>query len=113
MNGSLAWNTSGLADGAQYYVYVEYNDGMNVNGAYSKWPVVIDHSPASTTRIVLNRNVLNFGVTAGTIKTPPQVLRLSMLNAPAGQPCWTATTDLPFLTISPSSGCGGATITVA
>jgi hypothetical protein len=113
VNGSMAWNTSGLADGAQYYVYVEHNDGTNVNGAYSKWPVVIDHSPASTTRIVLNRNVLNFGVTAGTIKTPPQVLRLSMLNAPAGQPCWTATTDLPFLTITPSSGCGGAAITVA
>jgi hypothetical protein len=113
LSGSMSWNTSGLPDGAQYYVYVEHNDGSNVNGAYSKYPVVIDHTPASTTRIVLNRTVLNFGVTAGTIKTPPQVLRLTMLNAPAGQPCWTASTDLPFLTISPSSGCGGAAITVS
>jgi hypothetical protein len=113
LNGSLSWNTSGLPDGAQYYVYVEHNDGINVNGAYSKYPVVIDHTPASTTRIVLNRTVLNFAVTNGTIKTPPQVLRLTMLNAPAGQPCWTATTDLPFLTISPSSGCGGAALTIS
>ena len=113
LNGSLSWNTSGLPDGAQYYVYVEHNDGTNVNGAYSKWPVVIDHTPASTTRIVLNRSVLNFAVVHQTIKTPPQVLQLTMLNAPAGQPCWTATTDLPFLTISPASGCGSASLTIS
>ena len=62
LNGSLSWNTSGLPDGAQYYVYVEHDDGMNANGAYSKWPVVIDHTPASNTRLVLNRSTLNFGV---------------------------------------------------
>ena len=107
-NGSLSWNTSGLPDGAQYFVYVEHNDGTNVNGAYSKWPVVIDHTPASNTRLVLNRSTLNFGVVAQTIKTPSQVLRLSVLNAPAGQPCWTASSDLPFLVVSPVSGCGGA-----
>jgi hypothetical protein len=113
LNGSLNWNTSGLTDGAQYYIYVEHDDGQNTNGAYSKWPVVIDHTPPSNTRIVLNRSVLNFGVTNMTTKTPPQVLRLTMLNAPAGTPCWTATTDLPFLTISPNSGCGGATLTIS
>jgi hypothetical protein len=112
LNGSMTWSTSSRPEGAQYFVYVEHNDGLNVNGAYSKWPVVINHNPASTTRLVLNRNTLNFGVVHGTIKSPPQVLRLSVLNAPAGQPCWTATTDLPFLTISPSSGCGGAAITI-
>ena len=109
-NGSLSWNTSGLPDGAQYFVYVEHNDGTNVNGVYSKWPVVIDHTPASNTRLVLNRSTLNFGVVAQTIKTPPQVLRLSVLNAPAGQPCWTASSDLPFLVVSPISGCGAALV---
>ncbi len=104
MNGSLSWNTSGLPDGAQYYVYVEHDDGVNVNGAYSKWPVVIDHTPPSNTRLVLNRTTLNFGVVAQTIKTPSQMLRLSVLNAPAGQPCWTASSDLPFLVVSPARG---------
>jgi hypothetical protein len=112
LTGSVVWNTSLLPDGAQYYVYVEHNDGTNTNGTYSKWPVVIDHTPASTTRLVVNRSTLNFGVTASTIKTPPQTIRLSVLNASAGQPCWTVTSDLPFLTFSPSSGCGGAAITV-
>ena len=70
LSGSLSWNTSGLPDGAEYYVYVEHSDGVNVNGAYSKWPVVIDHTPASNTRLVLNRSTLNFGVVAQTIKTP-------------------------------------------
>ena len=113
VNGSLNWNTSGLPQNAQYYVYVEFDDGTNVNGAYSKWPIRIDHSGASTARLVLNRSLLNFGITAGTIKTPQQILRLSTVNAAAGQPCWTATADLAFLTVSPSSGCGAATLTVS
>jgi hypothetical protein len=113
LTGSLSWNTSALPDGAQYYVYIEQNDGTNSNGAYSKWPIVIDHTPASTTRLVLNRSTLNFGVVAQTIKTPSQTLRLSVLNAPAGQPCWTASSDLPFLVVSPVSGCGGASLTVS
>ena len=113
LTGSLSWNTSGLPDGAQYFVYVEQNDGTNTNGAYSKWPVVIDHTPAGNTRLVPNRSTLNFGVVAQTIKTPPQVLQLSVLNAPAGQPCWTASSDLPFLVVSPASGCGGASLTVS
>jgi hypothetical protein len=113
LSGSLSWNTSGLPDGAEYYVYVEHNDGTNTNGAYSKWPVVIDHTPSSNVRLVPNRSLLNFGVVAQTVKTPSQTLRLSVLNAPAGQPCWTATSDLPFLTVSPASGCGGASLTVS
>ncbi len=60
-----------------------------------------------------NRSTLNFGVVAQTIKTPAQTVRLSVLNAPAGQPCWTATSDLPFLVVSPASGCGGAQLTVS
>ena len=112
-NGSLNWNTSGLPQNAAFYVYVEFDDGTNVNGVYGKWPVRIDHSGSSTARLVLNRSMLNFGITAATIKTPQQVLRLSTLNAPAGQPCWTATSDLSFLTVSPSSGCGAATLTVS
>ncbi len=107
------WNTSGLPHDAEYYVYVEFDDGTNVNGTYGKWPVRIDHSGASTARLVLNRPVLNFGIAAGTIKTPQQLLRLSVVNATPGQPCWTATSDLSFLTVTPSSGCGAATLTVS
>jgi hypothetical protein len=107
---SLVWNTSGLPQDAQYYVYVEYNDGVNVNGAYSKWPIVIDHSPLSSTRLVPNRTTLNFGVFARTIKTPAQTLRLTTIG---GQPCWTATADLPYLTVTPGSGCGSASLTVS
>ena len=113
LTGSLSWNTTGLPDGAEYYVYVEHNDGTNTNGAYSKWPVVIDHTPASNIRLVPNRSTLNFGVVAQTIKTPAQTVRLSVLNAPAGQPCWTATSDLPFLVVSPASGCGAAQLSVS
>ena len=60
-----------------------------------------------------NRSTLNFGVVAQTIKTPAQTVRLSVLNAPAGQPCWTATSDLPFMILSPASGCGATQLTVS
>lgn len=110
-SGSLLWNTSGLTQGAQYYVYVETNDGLNVNGTYSKWPVIIDHN-APTARIVLNRSLLNFGVSAGTVKTPAQLLRLSFQGA-SGQPCWTAASDLNIISVTPASGCGATTLTVA
>jgi hypothetical protein len=46
-SGSLLWDTSALAQGGQI-VYVEFDDGLNTNGAYSKWPVVIDHNLAAT-----------------------------------------------------------------
>ncbi len=110
INGSLAWNTSGLPQGQEYFVYVEFDDGLNVNGAYSKWPVKIDHSGSSTARIVLNHTTLNFGVTAQTLKTGPQLLRLTTVN---GSPCWNAIPDLNFMTVTPSSGCGSATLTVS
>jgi hypothetical protein len=109
--GSMAWNTSGLPNGAQYFIYLVANDGANVNSTFSKWPVVIDHVNTGTARIVLNRTLLNFGVRGG-VQTPAQLVRLSFQGAPAGQPCWNATSDLGFISVSPSSGCGAATLTV-
>jgi hypothetical protein len=109
-SGSMNWNTTSLPQGAQYYIFVEQNDGVNVNGTYSKWPIEIDHSPPNNVRLVLNRTRLNFGATAQTIKTPAQTVRLTTLN---GSPCWTATSDQPFIQITPASGCGGATLSVS
>jgi hypothetical protein len=107
---SIAWNTTNLPQDARYFVYVEFNDGFNLNGAYSKWPIEIDHSPTSTARLVPNRSTLNFGVTAQTVMTPAQTIRLNTLN---GSPCWTASSELPFLVVSPSTGCGAAVLTVS
>ncbi len=107
---SIVWNTANLPQDARYFVYVEQNDGFNVNGAYSKWPVEIDHSPTSTARLVPNRSTLNFGVTAQTVMTPAQTIRLNTVN---GSPCWTASSELPFIVVSPSTGCGAAILTVS
>jgi hypothetical protein len=107
---SLVWNTANLSQGQQYFVYVEFSDGININGTYSKWPIVINHAPISSARLVLNRSTLNFGVTAQTVKTPPQTIALTTLN---GVPCWSASSDLSFLTVSPASSCGSAVLTVS
>jgi hypothetical protein len=37
---SFFWN-SNIPGSGQYFIYVEFNDGQNVNGAYSRWPIVI------------------------------------------------------------------------
>ena len=110
--GSLSWNTGALPQGAHYLVYVEFDDGLNVNGTYGKWPVVIDHNAAATARLFLSATQLNFGVRNSGPKTPPQQLRLTAVDAAAGQPCWTASSELWFLQVTPSSGCGSATLTV-
>ncbi len=105
---SLVWNTSALPQGAEYFVYVEFVDGLNQNGQYSKWPIRIDHSPPRP-RIVLSRTALNFGAAAGTLLSPVQTLRITTIG---GAPCWTVATDLTFLVVSPTSGCGNATLSV-
>ncbi|MCA1650155.1 MAG: hypothetical protein LC753_07680, partial [Acidobacteria bacterium] len=109
--GSLTWNTSALGTGEQYYVYVEFNDGTNTNGAYGKWPVRIDHS-ATAPRIVVSRPTLNFGVTALTTKTGPQTVRVTVVGS--GSPCWTVDNSLPSVfTVSGGSGCGSGEFTVS
>jgi hypothetical protein len=113
LHGSLSWPTAGLPEGSLLYVYVEQDDGENVNGAYGRWPVQIRHAAAATARIVLNRTALNFGVFNQTVKSPAQAVRLSTLDAPSGQPCWTASSELWFLHVTPASGCGSTVLTVA
>jgi hypothetical protein len=36
---SLVWTNP--PSSGQYFIYVEFNDGQNVNGAYSRWPIVM------------------------------------------------------------------------
>ena len=112
-SGSLSWNTGALPQGARYFVYVEFDDGLNVNGTYNKWPVVIDHNAAATARLFLDATQLNFGVRNSGPKTPPQQLRLTAVDAAAGQPCWTASSELWFLQVTPSSGCGSRALTTS
>jgi hypothetical protein len=42
--GSFGWNPQGVPAGA-YYVYAAVTDGVNSNGAYSRWPIVVDSAP--------------------------------------------------------------------
>ncbi|HET6313534.1 MAG TPA: S-layer homology domain-containing protein [Chloroflexia bacterium] len=46
--GLAGWNTSGLPNGTDYWVYAEASDGTNTSRYYSLLPVRIDHGSAST-----------------------------------------------------------------
>jgi hypothetical protein len=65
--------------------------------------------------VSLDRRALAFGATrSGTTlgaQTPPQTVRLTQTSGAAVT--WTATSDKPWLVVSPASGSGAAVITVA
>ena len=122
LSGSLAVNTTNLPDDTEWYVYVEHTDGTNVNGAYGAWPIKIDHTPASSTRLALNRTLLNFGVVQRVNQsvplqaTSPQTVRVSVVGG--GSPCWTVDNSLPdSYTVTLDGGgtskCGSGSFTVA
>ncbi|MEA2575694.1 MAG: hypothetical protein QOH93_2992 [Chloroflexia bacterium] len=46
--GQVGWNTSGLPNGGQYWVYAVASDGLNTSRYYSLLPVRIDHGSSST-----------------------------------------------------------------
>jgi hypothetical protein len=122
LSGSRNWNTTGLPDNTDWFVYVEHVDGSNTNGAYGAWPVHIDHTPSSTTRLALNRTQLNFGVVQRVnqavplVATAPQTVRVSVVGG--GSPCWTVDNSLPdSYTVTIDGGgtskCGSGSFTVA
>jgi hypothetical protein len=124
LTGSAAWNTSARTQGSEWFIYVEHVDsGGNTNGAYSMWPVRVDHNPASSTRLVVNRPTLNFGVVNRANPSVPlrgtaaQTVRVSVVGATGTPPCWTVDNNLTStynVTIDGggSSKCGSGSFTV-
>jgi len=108
--GSCTWNASGAPNG-EYQVYATINDNTNTNQVYALTNVIVDHAN-STQFVNLNRNALYYAQLGG-VHTDPQIVRLTTLG-PGTTPCWTATPNaMGLLTISPTSGCGAANISIS
>ena len=105
---SFTWSGAATPANGEYQVWARIDDGTNTNQVYALTPLVVDHSNLGA-EIVLNRTQLNFS-TFGTIRTDPQIVRLSF--AGAGDTCWTATTPAGF-TVSPTNGNGAAAISIS
>src|SRR5262249_37663527 len=71
--------------------------------------------PAPLPTMSIDRTALQFGVTTtGTsfaTKTPAQLVRV--IQSGSGAVTWTATSNRAWLTVSPASGSGSATLSVA
>jgi hypothetical protein len=106
---SSAWNTSGVPDG-EYQVYAIFTDGTNSNQVYAPTNIVVDHSNVAVKTINLSRTQLNFAA-SGSIRTQAQIIRLTFSGS--GSECWTTTTSIAGMTISPSSGTGAANISIS
>lgn len=115
--GQCTWNTGTVATGT-YFIYLSITDGVNTNGANSKYPVIVD--PASTTRprMVLDRALVNFGGHnnngQSVTVTPAQQVRLSIVGS--GSVSWTATktgAEPTLFSVSPTSGTGPAILSIS
>ena len=111
-NGTYAWNVSAVPNGT-YYIYGVFSiGGTVVNQAYAQWPLVIDHVVQPLSTITLGRSALTFGATAaGAIATAPQEIAVTVTGS--GAVTWSATTNRPWLVVSPSSGSGTGRFTVS
>jgi hypothetical protein len=76
---------------------------------------VFKFAVVTTPTVTLSRNTLNFAATSsGTAlswQTPAQTVQLTVGSGTAV--AWTATSDKPWLTVTPSSGSGSAALSVA
>ena len=107
--GSYIWNTTALANGT-YYIYARILNGATVmNETYAKWPINVIHGGGSLPTLALDRSHLYFGATNnGATVTSAQVFHVITTSGVA----WTASSNQPFVTVSPTSGSGSGTITV-
>ncbi len=93
------------------YYYDPSSCGGAAKGAYGA--VVILTDTASPPVVTVDKTALAFGAatngTALVSKTSDQIVRLTQTGA---GPLWTAVSNQPWLTVSPSSGSGSATLTI-
>jgi hypothetical protein len=108
--GSFTWNTTGTPDG-EYQIYALFNDGTNSNQVYAPTNVVVDSTNVAVKQINLNRTQLYFSVFGG-VRTQPQVVRLTFTGT--GSECWTTSSNQgSLISVSPATGNGAATLTIA
>jgi hypothetical protein len=98
--------------GTFYYVYAKVTDFTNTNQVYARQPVLLDSNFVQRPRLVLNRSTLNFGVTAGTLTTGPQSVRVSFAGAGVA-PCWKVSSSNGNFAIAPATGTGNGWFTVS
>jgi hypothetical protein len=119
-NGGVSFGDIAGATSATYSFMVASGDNgkryravfTNSSGSATTNTAILTVVPPTMS---LNRTSLRFGaVTTGSSfssSTPPQTVRLSQTGT--GMVAWTAASNAPWLVVSPTSGTGGALLTVS
>jgi titin len=111
-----ACTVTGLLDGTTYFFEVAAVNAAGT-GSYSAPSSGVTPVATQTTQptLTLDRTTLNYGATTGTggfsSQTPAQIVHLTQSGS--GNAKWTASSNSPWLTVSPTSGNGSATLTVS
>jgi hypothetical protein len=112
---SYTWNTSSVPNGT-YYIYASFSDGGPTNGTYSRWPIIVDSSNtvSALPQIELDRRRLDFGGSDnGRIVSLVQTVTVDIVGTGASSVGWKVSSSDPSVVVSPSSGTGTGTFTVA
>lgn len=108
--GSCTWTVPPALPAGEYQLYATITDSMNTNQVYARTNVIVDHAN-STQAVNLDKQELYYAQ-LGSIHTDPQTIRLTT-SGPGTLPCWTATPNaVGFLSISQTTGCGAANISI-
>lgn len=111
--------------GTPVYIYAVFRDVASstcssstatclTNQVYAPLPIIADSNFSQRPRLTLSRQALNFGVLANTVTTSgAQTLRLTFVGPATTTPCWTISNSNQNFTVSPASGSGNKTLTVA
>ena len=112
--GQFVWNTTNVPAGSVFICAVFRDAQANANESWAKWPIIINHGGALSS-LAVNRSVLNFGITQGTLRTSAQTVRVAVSG---GNACWTVDNTLPSAFVVTLAGgvsqiCGSGSFSVA
>jgi hypothetical protein len=124
--GTFTWNIPAnlpTAGGTPYYIYAVFSDApgcapswatCSTNQVYAPLPILIDSNYVQRGRLVLSRKALNYGAVGNTSTTTvPQTVRLTFVGPAETTPCWTISNSNLNFSVTPASGTGNGTVTVA
>jgi len=104
---SIAVNTAGLSAGTHLATLTVSSTGASNTPVTASITLALEEAP----RIVLSATTVSFNATEGGGDPAPHPIALS--NGGGGTLDWTVTDDADWLTVTPSSGSGAATLAAA
>ena len=107
VGNTTSWSMASATPGVSYTFRVV---AYNAQGVSAPSNIVTTTAPYDGPALLANRNTLNFANVGNGLITSAQTVRLSQVNAPSVS--WSASSNVPWLSVTPAFGVGSAVVTV-